>query len=414
MLYFISPCYFTRVSANTYRRKIIEIKRIYYSVQKPLPKPSEGTSDFSVTANELPVSKNVECMQIINTQNNPPVKLLDQDDIKWINRKEKWREIKVDYSKLGKYCMSLSKFRLTSLVVITSAVGYALPAAPFDPLTFLCCTVGTGLVSSAANSINQFLEIPFDAQMSRTRNRVLVQGQLRPIHAIGFAAATSSVGLLILYYGTNPLTAALGAANLILYTSIYTPLKRISILNTWVGSIVGAIPPLMGWAACQGSLDCSSLIIGGILYSWQFPHFNALSWNLRPDYSKAGYRMMAVTNPDLCRRTAITHSVSIVGLSSLASVLDLTHWSFAILSLPLNLYFCYLACKFYKDSDSKTSRKLFRFSLLHLPILLTLMLVMKKHWGFLSSSEASAESVTRKENVQKKEMKIFPVVIDSL
>ncbi|KOB77378.1 Uncharacterized protein OBRU01_04200, partial [Operophtera brumata] len=89
------------------------------------------------------------------------------------------------------------------------------------------------------------------------------------------------------------LTSALGATNLILYTSVYTPMKRMSILNTWLGSVVGAIPPLMGWAGCTGSLDSGALVLAAILYSWQFPHFNALSWNLRPDYSRAGYRMMA-------------------------------------------------------------------------------------------------------------------------
>lgn len=108
---------------------------------------------------------------------------------------------------------------------------------------------------------------------------------------------TSAVGATTLALGVNELTALLGLSNLILYTSVYTPMKRISILNTWVGSIVGAIPPLMGWAACAGTLGPGAWIMAGLLYAWQFPHFNALSWNLRPDYSRAGYRMMAVTNP---------------------------------------------------------------------------------------------------------------------
>lgn len=101
----------------------------------------------------------------------------------------------------------------------------------------------------------------------------------------------------MLHYGVNGLTASLGAANLLLYTCVYTPMKRYSILNTWVGSVVGAIPPLMGWAGCSGNLEAGAWIMAGLLYAWQFPHFNALSWNLRPDYSRAGYRMMAVTNP---------------------------------------------------------------------------------------------------------------------
>ena len=175
--------------------------------------------------------------------------------------------------------------------------GYAMAPAPFELSTFLMCSVGTGLLSCSANSINQFFETPFDAQMSRTKNRVLVKGYLTPLHAVGFAAVAASSGLAILSYGVNGLTASLGIANLLLYTCIYTPMKRYSILNTWVGSIVGAIPPLMGWAGCSGNLEVGAWIFAGLLYAWQFPHFNALSWNLRPDYSRAGYRMMSVTNP---------------------------------------------------------------------------------------------------------------------
>lgn len=202
-----------------------------------------------------------------------------------------------DKSKIIKHYMMLSKIRLTSLVVITSMAGYAVAPAAFDPTTFLMCSVGTGLLSGAANSINQFFEVPFDAQMSRTKNRVLVKGYLTPLHAVGFAAVAGASGISLLYYGCNGLTAALGATNLVLYTLVYTPMKRYSILNTWVGSIVGAIPPMMGWAACSGNIGAGAWILAGLLYAWQFPHFNALSWNLRPDYSRAGYRMMAVTDP---------------------------------------------------------------------------------------------------------------------
>lgn len=170
--------------------------------------------------------------------------------------------------------------------------GYAMAPAPFDLSTFVMLSAGTALLSGSANSINQFFETPFDAQMSRTKNRVLVKGFLTPLHAMGFATVSATSGLLLLTYGVNDLTAALGFTNLVLYTMIYTPMKRYSILNTWVGSIVGAIPPLMGWAGCAGTLGPGAWILAGLLYAWQFPHFNALSWNLRPDYSRAGYRMM--------------------------------------------------------------------------------------------------------------------------
>lgn len=297
-----------------------------------------------------------------------------------------------DLSKLGKHYLMLSKSRLTSLVVITSMAGYAMAPAPFELSTFILCSVGTGLCSAAANSINQYHEVPFDAQMSRTKNRVLVKGLLTPLHAIGFAIGAAGTGICMLYYGVNGLTAALGAANLILYTSIYTPMKRFSILNTWVGSIVGAIPPVMGWVGCSGTIDAGAWILAGLLYAWQFPHFNALSWNLRPDYSRAGYRMMAVTNPGLCRRTALRYTIGLGALSLAAPVFDVTNLWFALETLPLNAYFAYLAWRFYKNSDSGTSRKLFRFSLLHLPALMILFLLNKKRWIF--TEETSIGTVT--------------------
>lgn len=124
-----------------------------------------------------------------------------------------------------------------ALVVITTMVGYAMAPAPFDPSTFLYCTVGTGLCSAAANAINQYHEVPFDAQMARTKNRVLVRGQLTTLHSMNFAIASATIGTGLLYFGVNGYAAALGAGNLFLYTSVYTPMKRFSILNTWVGSI---------------------------------------------------------------------------------------------------------------------------------------------------------------------------------
>lgn len=105
---------------------------------------------------------------------------------------------------------------------------------------------------------------------------------------------------------------------------------------------VGAIPPLMGWAACANTLGPGAWLMAALLYCWQFPHFNALSWNLRPDYSRAGYRMMAVTNPGLCRRVALRHTIAILGLSLAAPLTETTNWWFVLGSTPLNLYFIYL------------------------------------------------------------------------
>ncbi|XP_054264151.1 protoheme IX farnesyltransferase, mitochondrial isoform X2 [Macrosteles quadrilineatus] len=312
---------------------------------------------------------------------------------------DKWIPVVLDWQSLPKHYLKLSKSRLTSLVVLTSMAGYAMAPAPFDPSTFALCSVGTGLLSCAANSINQYHEVPFDAQMARTRNRILVRGHLTPIHALGFASVCATTGVALLYVGVNPLTTMLGITNLVLYTSVYTPLKRISILNTWVGSVVGALPPLMGWAACSGALEPGAWVLAGLLYAWQFPHFNALSWNLRPDYSRAGYRMMSVTNPGLCRRTALRYTALLVPLSVSASLLDMTNQWFAYASLPLNLYFLLLAWRFHRKSDSSSSRKLFHFSLIQLPVLMLLLLFTKKHWYTKKEEETKVQAAVVSESL---------------
>lgn len=230
---------------------------------------------------------------------------------------------------------------------------------------------------------------------------------------------TDAGGTFLLGYYVNGLSAALGLLNLGLYTCVYTPMKRISIANTWVGSVVGAIPPLMGYTACTGSLDAGALILGkfnrkstvmtetklsfefttkpllcltcldrlisirqilsgGILFAWQFPHFNSLSWNLRPDYSKAGYRMMSVTHPELCRRVSLRYSLATILVCSAAPLLDVTTIAFAFDSLPLNAYLAYLAWQFHEKADAQSSRKLFRYTLIHLPLLMMLMFISKK------------------------------------
>ncbi|XP_065659832.1 protoheme IX farnesyltransferase, mitochondrial isoform X3 [Hydra vulgaris] len=291
---------------------------------------------------------------------------------------EEWTEVKsaTFKEKLDIYS-KLSKARLTGLVVLTAAAGYAIAPAPMVPLALMCTVIGTTLCSASANSLNQFLEVPYDCQMSRTRDRVLVRGLIRPMDAVLFGLGTGTIGVMTLSL-VNPTTAVLGALNILLYAGIYTPSKRYHIANTWIGSLVGGIPPLMGWAACTGGLDMGALTLAAILYSWQFPHFNALSWSYRPDYSRAGYKMMSVTDPALCRRVTLRHAVAQMPIAAVVSLLGVCHWWFFFLALPFNAYLTLLSWRFYKSSNNNTARSLFRFTLLHLPFIMLLLLISKK------------------------------------
>ncbi|XP_027885551.1 protoheme IX farnesyltransferase, mitochondrial [Xiphophorus couchianus] len=325
------------------------------------------------------------------TTDEPPHIQVETEEARQARLDRQWKPLKVDEGDLPDVYARLAKIKLTALVVTTAAAGFAMAPVPFDPVLFFVSSLGTGLASCAANSINQYFEVPFDSNMNRTKNRPLVRGQISPLHAVSFALACGIPGVALLTLAVNPLTGFLGAFNIFLYTCCYTPLKRLSIINTWVGAVVGAIPPVMGWCAATGSLDPGALVLGGFLYSWQFPHFNALSWNLREDYSRGGYRMMSVTHPGMCKRVALRHSLGLIPLTTLAPALGVTTWNFPVISLPINLYISYLAARFYYQGDRNSARKLFFCSLWHLPMLLLLALTCKK---YSRSPEGTAAPMT--------------------
>ncbi|KAK4237531.1 UbiA prenyltransferase family-domain-containing protein [Achaetomium macrosporum] len=308
--------------------------------------------------------------------------------------------------------LSLSKPRLTVLVVLSAMVPYALYPVPaflsspalasaadipsLSPLTLLFLTTGTTLCSASANALNMLYEPDTDAKMSRTRARPLVRKLLSTRAAVLFAIGCGIAGTAALYLGVNPTVSFLGAANIVLYAGAYTPLKRISAVNTWVGAIVGGIPPLMGWAAAAGesatgegtwrellfASDGSSLggwLFAGLLFAWQFPHFMPLSWGIREEYKAAGLRMLCWVNPARNARVALRYSIVFVPLCLGLCAAGVTEWSFAVTSLPANLWLIREAVKFWRYEGHKGSaRSLFWASVWHLPVIMVLALAQKK------------------------------------
>ncbi|EGN99002.1 hypothetical protein SERLA73DRAFT_160584 [Serpula lacrymans var. lacrymans S7.3] len=309
--------------------------------------------------------------------------------------------------RLLKVYAQLSKSRLTALVVLTAMSGVALSPLPATVPALLSTAVGTALCSASANTLNQLQEIPYDAQMTRTRMRPLVRRAISPLHAAGFALVTGVAGPAILLT-LNPITASLGAANIVLYAGLYTWLKRKSILNTWVGAVVGGLPPLMGWTACGGKLLPSSdyplefffppflsqlpsmdismidnplspLALFLLLYSWQFPHFNAFSHLMRASYAQAGYKMLSVLSPKKNSLVALRHAIILIPVCSLMFPLSgLTTWYFAITSLGPNAVCTRAAWRFWKSGGEKEARAIFQHSLWYLPAILALMMLHKQ------------------------------------
>lgn len=369
---------------DSVERQVERIPTLNPVVSDDVPKPQDVSSEAQPEASNLKPAAEAAAAQkeslsrTVSTPDETPHIQVETDEAKEARLDRQWKQVKVDRADLPDIYAKLAKIKLTALVVTTAAAGFAMAPVPFDPVLFVVASLGTGLASCSANSINQYFEVPFDSNMNRTKNRPLVRGQISPLHAVSFALACGLSGVVLLTAAVNPLTGLLGALNIFLYTCCYTPLKRLSIANTWVGAVVGAIPPVMGWTAATGCLEPGALLLGGFLYSWQFPHFNALSWNLREDYSRGGYRMMSVTHPAMCRRVALRHSLALVALSTAAPALGVTTWTFPLVSLPINLYISYLALRFQQRGDRASARRLFFCSLWHLPMLLLLALTCKE------------------------------------
>ena len=200
----------------------------------------------------------------------------------------------------------LSKYRLSALVMATTSAGYLAAGGPVDAASLSCACLGTMLASSSANTFNQVIETSNDTRMKRTRNRPLPSGRISRPHALGWGVASGTSGVAVLAAGSNPITAALGAANLVLYVGPYTLSKTRSELNTWIGSIVGAVPPLMGWAAATGGVAAvEPLLLATYLFVWQFPHFFSLAWLHREDYARGGFKMVRYYIMIRCARIRI-------------------------------------------------------------------------------------------------------------
>ncbi|CAH2445914.1 Heme A:farnesyltransferase [Komagataella phaffii CBS 7435] len=253
--------------------------------------------------------------------------------------------------------VALTKPNLTFLVMLSSISTYALTpnSAGIAELVFL--SIGTMLCSGAANAINMGREPNYDKMMVRTSARPVVRGIVSPKEAFTFAGITGTIGTAILYFGVNPTVAGLGFLNIVLYSWIYTSLKRKSILNTWVGAIVGAIPPLMGWAVSSSLADPGAWCLAALLYAWQFPHFNSLSHNIRSEYKRAGYVMTAFENPKLNARVALRYSFLMFPICFGLAYFNVTDPYFVLDSSLLNGWMSYWTFKFWLQQASNYSRK---------------------------------------------------------
>jgi len=270
----------------------------------------------------------------------------------------------------------LTKARLTLLVLLTTLVGFYIGwRGPMNYWLMLNAVLGTGLVASGAAALNQLLEREHDAKMRRTRNRPLPSGRLQPTTVMVFGGVCACAGLLWLALAVNLTTSVIGAVSLLSYLFIYTPLKRVTWLNTAIGAIPGALPPLMGWTAARGELSAEGWALFAILVFWQLPHFFAIAWIYREEYAKAGFVMLPVIDPYGHRtaRQAVSHTLGLLPVSLCPFLFHVTGKYYLLGAVALGLVFLWFALQFARQVTVPRARQLFLFSIFYLPALLSVM-----------------------------------------
>jgi protoheme IX farnesyltransferase len=274
--------------------------------------------------------------------------------------------------------VALTKPRLNVLVVATSAAGYYLGAAtPPAPWSMAVAVCGTALVAAGSAVLNQVYERDTDALMRRTRLRPLPDGRVTADEAAILGVGLAALGILLLVVRTNELASLLALATLILYVVIYTPLKRRSEMATLVGAIPGALPPLIGWAAAHGSLSIGGWVLFAIVFLWQIPHFMAISWLYREDYSKAGFPMLPVIDPGgrSAGRQALIYAWALLPVTLLPTAVGLSGRIYFWIALILGSGIVWLSWRFALDRSDRIARALFLGSIVYLPLIWVAMIL---------------------------------------
>jgi heme o synthase len=298
-------------------------------------------------------------------------------------------------SLLADYC-ELFKLRVTLMVVMTAWAGFYLGSmrsgiSSVQP-GLIEALLGIGLVSAGSAALNEAIERKLDARMIRTSQRPMATGRISLVHGVGVAMGAIALGALLLAAKTNPVTASLTLLTAFLYVTLYTPLKRVTTLATFIGAFPGAMPPLLGWTAARGQIEWPGVALFAILFVWQFPHFMAISWLYREDYGRAGIRMLPVVQPDGWSTVleALTYAVLMIPVSLLPVYLHMAGLIYGVVALLLGAVYLAYTIRFARIpfaskrsyTESKMyARDLLKVSVIYLPLLLTALMInaARKH-----------------------------------
>lgn len=275
----------------------------------------------------------------------------------------------------------LAKPRIVGMVLVTTATGYFVGAggiASWDRALLLALTLlGTGLAAAGAAVLNNYLERETDARMERTRLRALPAGRIEPAFALALGVMLVLAGVCLLASTVNLLAAFLVLLTAFLYVIVYTPLKKVTWLNTPIGAIPGALPPMVGWAAAADNLHVGAWILFGILFLWQHPHFYAIAWMYRDDYKAAGYKMLSTIDPTGRRvfRQAILFSLALIPVSIALTGFGLTGRLYLIGAVFLGSALLAASLHLAQHQRLADARRVLLASVVYLPLLLILIVL---------------------------------------
>ncbi len=274
--------------------------------------------------------------------------------------------------------VAFTKLRLTSLVVVSSIIGYAIGAAVFSWVDVVWLSLAGFLVTGASNGFNQIIEKEFDAMMDRTKGRPIPTGAMGIVESLILATVLGVLGLIILYFVFNQLAAVLGALALFSYVLLYTPLKRFTAFAVFVGAFPGAIPPLLGYVAATADFDLYGGLLFAIQFMWQFPHFWAIAWVAHKDYQKAGYHLLPSKGKDGQSAFLIfLYTLFLIPVSLLPWAFDLIEIQYAIALVVLGLLFAYPSLILLRQKSDKAARAVMFASFFYLPIAQLILLLDK-------------------------------------
>lgn len=279
--------------------------------------------------------------------------------------------------RLGDF-LSLTKPRLNSLVVVTAAIGYYLGAgSALHVATLFQAVFGIALVAGGAAGLNQIYERDTDSLMFRTRMRPLAAQRVTASEALVFSLTLAVAGLVVVAASSNLLAAFLTLLTLVSYNLIYTPMKRRSQLATLVGAVPGALPPMIGWVAARGALTAEAWALFGIVFVWQMPHFMAIAWLYRADFSRAGFPLLPVVEPTgrSTARQAVLFSLVLVPLSLVPYFLRMSGPAYAVGAVAGSAGLLWLAISFALNRTDDRARLLFLGSITYLPLLWGMLIV---------------------------------------